>query len=87
VDFRPYLEVLPRLVREIIARSSSRMDALIWVDGTSNVRRILLTSAPIRGANGAQMSDTTDVGQLGGRVTIRIPPRGEVLDTLSLPKT
>src|SRR5262249_2792850 len=87
VDFRPYLDVLPRLVRQIIARSSSRMDALIWVDGTSNVRRILLTSAPIRGANGAQMSDATDVGHLGGRVTIRVPPRGEVLDTLSLPKT
>src|SRR5262249_45563133 len=87
VDVRPYLRALPGFMQKILAGSSTKMDAVIWVDGTSNVRRIELLSAPIRGADGALMSDMTDVDQLGGRVRIQIPPPADVVDATSLPKT
>lgn len=86
VDFRSSLAALPAFFRKIITASSARMKALVWVDGTSQVRRIELTSGAIAAAGGAQVTDTTDFSQLGAKIQVALPPRDQVLDAASLPK-
>jgi hypothetical protein len=84
VNFRRHLAELPPFLRKLIARSSPTMRALIWVDRSSTVRRIRLTSRPIRGSQGLVMIDTTDLSQLGGKITIDLPPAHQVFDASAL---
>lgn len=84
VNLRPYLGELPRVLRKIIARSSPKMDARVWIDRSSNVRRIRLISRPIRGGGGAVMIDTTDLRQLGSKIAIDLPQAQQVFAATAL---
>ena len=84
VDLHPYVGKLPRFLDKIVASSSSKMDALVWIDRSSSVRRIRLTSKPIRSAGGAVMIGTTDLRDLGGSISITLPPASEVFDAAAL---
>jgi hypothetical protein len=48
VNFRGRAGELPGFVQKLIAGSSPVMHVEIWVDGSSTVRRIRLTSRPLR---------------------------------------
>jgi hypothetical protein len=84
VNLRPYLGELPRVLRKIIARSSPKMAARVWIDPSSNVRRIRLTSQPMRGGGGAVMIDTTDLRDLGRPIAVKLPRTQQVFDAAAL---
>jgi hypothetical protein len=84
VDLHSFVGKLPRFLDKIVASSSPKMDALVWVDGSSRVRRIRLTSKAIRDAGGAVMVGTTDLRDLGGRIPIALPPPSQVFDAAAL---
>jgi hypothetical protein len=84
IDLHPYVRKLPRFLDKIVASSSPKMDALVWVDRSSSVRRIRLSSKPIQSAGGAVMVGTTDLRGLGRKLHIGLPPRSQVFDAAAL---
>jgi hypothetical protein len=84
VNLRPYVGELPQFLRKVVVRSSPAMDALVWVDRASIVRRIRLTSRPIRGGGGVVMIDTTDLSDLGAKIAINLPPAQQVFGAAAL---
>jgi hypothetical protein len=84
VNLHAHLDELPRFLQKVVERTSGKMEALVWVDGTSTVRRIELRSGAIRGGGDVGMVDTTDLHKLGSRVAILLPPRQEVYDATEL---
>ena len=85
VNFRGHVGELPGIIQKLIAGSSPVMHAMVWVDGSSIVKRIRLTTRPLRRQGGAVATTTMSFRDLGNKVTIDLPPAGEVYDAMQLP--
>ena len=84
VNFRRQLGQLPSFIQKVIARSSPIMHAVVWVDGSSTVRAIRLTSRPLRHNGEAVVIATMRFRDLGGKVTVGLPPARDVFDAAQL---
>jgi len=84
VNFRGHVGELPGIIQKFIAGSSPTMQAIVWVDGSSTVRRIRLTTKPLRSQGGAVVTTTTSLRDLGSKITIGLPPASEVFDAMQL---
>jgi hypothetical protein len=84
VDFRRHLDELPSFIQKLIVRGSPVLHAVVWVDASSTVRRIRLTSQPLRQAQGIVVTATIDFRDLGSKVSVGLPPAGQVFDAAQL---
>jgi len=85
VNFRGHVKELPGFIQKVLAGSAPVMHALVWVDGSSNVRRIRLSSRPLRQLQGGVVTATMNFRDLGSKVNVDLPPKSEVFDAMQLP--
>jgi hypothetical protein len=85
VNFRGHVKELPGFIQKALAGTPPIMHAVVWVDGSSTVRRISLTSRPLRHLQGGVLTATMNFRDLGGKVNVDLPPRSEVFDAMQLP--
>lgn len=75
---------LGQLVAKLAQLTGSTWQAEVWVDDSSYVRRVRITSPPVPSQGNATYAITYDTSGLGAPVTIQVPPATNVFDIAAL---
>lgn len=80
VDFSAENE-LPNYLQPVVNTTGGTMKADVWIDHTSTVRRVRLTSRPTQlGGTNVTITITTDFSHLGSKLRIPMPAADQVAD-------